>query len=224
MRFHPFPRLRGKVGMGVRVSKGSENFPKDVLSPSKDIVVPESEHRIPFPAEPGIALGIRVIAAVLSAVDLDNQAPFEAGEVRDVGPYRMLSTKAASVQLAAAQILPHALLGIGHATAQSPCQLLLGAVSQDSPPSRPSPASGGRGLPAVALIHHPCHNLKTPTTFLKPSKLLTGVGRLTGRPPTSSPDVRQPPHQTPPTSSPDIRQPPHPTPPSSSPGVAKYSV
>jgi len=59
-----------------------------------------------------------LLFCVLSAIQFDDQAGFQAGEVGDVWPHCMLSAKFVAMQLAGTQPSPQMLFGIGHLCAQ----------------------------------------------------------------------------------------------------------
>ena len=54
---------------------------------------------------------------MLSAIDLDDEALFEADEIDNVDPERMLAAKAIARELAFAQLTPEFALTVGHVTA-----------------------------------------------------------------------------------------------------------
>ena len=55
----------------------------------------------------------RIRVEVLTTVEFDNQASFNACEVSEVAVDRMLSTKLPTVELAISQVTPKLLFGIG---------------------------------------------------------------------------------------------------------------
>jgi len=59
-----------------------------------------------------------LLFCVLSAIQFDDQAGFQAGEVGDVWPYCMLAAKLVAMQLAGTQPSPQMLFSIGHLCAQ----------------------------------------------------------------------------------------------------------
>ena len=66
---------------------------------------------------------------MLPSIDLNDDASFQAGEIRNVRPQRMLSTETVSVQPASFQDLPELALGNRHLPAQLPRPFAFGAIA-----------------------------------------------------------------------------------------------
>ena len=92
--------------MGASGTKGFENCLDDILSPTEHVIVPEPQNTIAVVIEPCVAAGVGTIAAVATAVDLDDQAALDTSEVSYVRTHGMLPAKPTTVQLAAPQPLP----------------------------------------------------------------------------------------------------------------------
>jgi hypothetical protein len=122
----------------------AEDFSNDVISATKHIVVPKSQNSETAPKELFVAFPIDCVV-VPSAIDLNDQHAFQTGEISYIGSDGMLTPESTVCQLPAPEGLPKMLLSFGHASAQPPCKFPFFTVAQDSPPSQPSPASGGRG-------------------------------------------------------------------------------
>ena len=61
---------------------------------------------------------------MLTAIDLDDEAPFQADEIGDVAPDRMLAAEPGFIELSDPQRAPELTLRIAHALAQGPCALV----------------------------------------------------------------------------------------------------
>ena len=86
------------------------------LQISQHLVVPEPQHPVSVALEPQCSLRIRdtnVRLIVLPAIHLDNQPPFEADEVHDVGSNRLLPPEFQPVHPFAPQMGPQDSLCIG---------------------------------------------------------------------------------------------------------------
>ena len=83
--------------------------PKDHLEHAggilKKVVVPEPKNRPPKTIQVSSTPSICVVG-MLSAVSLDHQATFDAREVCDQAPDRLLPTKLESAELAIAEMTP----------------------------------------------------------------------------------------------------------------------
>ena len=79
---------------------------QNVIRALKHVVVPEMQHAVTFGAHPAIALCIVSGFKVLTAVHLNDQALFQAYEVRDVPANRLLSAKSSAFDLALTQAQP----------------------------------------------------------------------------------------------------------------------
>jgi hypothetical protein len=69
-------------------------------------------------------MGHLLIKAVLFTIELNNKLLFEADEIYDIVPKRMLSPKAMPTQWLAIDRLPENPLGIGLVSAQAPCTFI----------------------------------------------------------------------------------------------------
>src|SRR4051812_22752188 len=84
------------------------------------LIVPEAHHPIAMCLQPqGSSLVFGLTPIVLSAVDLDDQFLFEAGEVGDEVSDRHLPAKEVTADLSQADAEPEFLFGLGHLAAQA---------------------------------------------------------------------------------------------------------
>ncbi len=73
----------------------------------KHLVVPKAQYSIPLP--PKIIIALLVVGVpfrVLAAVQFDHQFSGHAGEIYDIGTYRLLTPELVTVQLFSAQVVP----------------------------------------------------------------------------------------------------------------------
>ena len=89
----------------------------------KYLIVPESQH-----AKPGLLQKDRTFSicfnvfSVLTAVQLDNESPFQTNEVEDVIPERVLTPEFAVAKLPSTKTTPEVSLGFGRRSAQPALQ------------------------------------------------------------------------------------------------------
>ncbi len=98
----------------VRAVQCFEDGIEDPRRPGDDVAVPEAKH--PKATSPEISITSQVVVRLLdmlAAVQLDDETGFKTGKVRDEGSYGMLTAKPEARQLAAAQVLPKQILGVG---------------------------------------------------------------------------------------------------------------
>ena len=105
-RLSPSPRLRGEGrGEGRFFEFGKERLenPVEVLN---DIVVPDTDHLITEDAQVTVALPVLRAFGVLTAVELDDQAPLAANEVDVVAIGGLLPDEFEAAELPAAYAHP----------------------------------------------------------------------------------------------------------------------
>ena len=87
--------IRAKRGSGGDVER-SQDCIQDAIAIGEDLVVPETKHAIAAPLKkprPGRVVGARICFAVLTSVELYDQASAFAGKVGDVGTDVCLSAE-----------------------------------------------------------------------------------------------------------------------------------
>ena len=73
---------------------------KNVVGPGKRVIIPEAHHTIAATLEPLSTSGVsRIVLAMLTAIDLDDERRLGTEEVDDVTPDGLLATKTESVDL-----------------------------------------------------------------------------------------------------------------------------
>lgn len=85
------------------------NFFQNVVHAPCNGLVPEPQHQITLPFDERVARGVarwRILAAVLGAVEFDDEHRLDAGEIRDERADRVLTTKAKPAELFEAQPRP----------------------------------------------------------------------------------------------------------------------
>ena len=127
--FCPFPRLRGKAGMGASLRKAMRNHAAHTLQVRHDFIIPEAQHLESFRFHEAVTMQVVLASVVLSTVHFDDQSDFQTGEIGNVRPHRMLAAKSVAVHLSCFKHLPEFSLGWGHVTAQLPCPVPLLPVS-----------------------------------------------------------------------------------------------
>jgi hypothetical protein len=73
------------------------------------IVIPESHHAITFRIQPARTVFVTAtidIVSMLRSIDLDDEAFFQTGEVRNIGSDRDLSSKVTSLYLKLSKMAP----------------------------------------------------------------------------------------------------------------------
>jgi len=125
---------------------------QDSLEILEDFVIPEAEDSETSRSQPAVALGVRLAFEMLTSVDLNEELPWQAGEIDDVGPDGDLPAELRS-QDSPAQLLPEEGLRVGQVAAEVSCvgdQIVHGAglcPSRRPPPNlplfQPPPAQGG---------------------------------------------------------------------------------
>lgn len=116
--FFPFPRMRGKVGMGAIRSDRAEDRLQHIICPEQYIVIPETHHLVTLRHEPGIALGVCSGFEMMATIYFDNQFGVHTSEIRNVDADWTLASKAHARYLMAAQVHPQAPFGVGHVPTQ----------------------------------------------------------------------------------------------------------
>ena len=114
----PFPRLRGKAGMGARRSERLQDRGNNALDIAKHVVVPEPHDAIAFLRQELAASAIRCRVCMLPAIDFNDEALLEADEIGHERADRVLAPKAVPVQLSLPEMAPKVPLGIGHVAAE----------------------------------------------------------------------------------------------------------
>ena len=110
------PCLRVRLETGIK--RLQDNFQTSVCL-LQHIMVPEAQHLKALLLQVAAApIIFCLLFCMLSAIQFDDQAGFQAGEVGDVWPYCMLSTKLVAMQLPGSQPSPQMLFSIGHLCAQ----------------------------------------------------------------------------------------------------------
>jgi hypothetical protein len=94
----------------VRGVQRSSDHLENAARVFKHVIVPEAKHSKPFAAEISIALPVRNALSMLSAVSLDDQRPFETGEINNVRRNDMLALEFERRHSAVAQHGPEASL------------------------------------------------------------------------------------------------------------------
>ena len=99
-----------------------QRFPNDFqhsFGVSQDLIVPKSDHPESPLRQESATLDIRRLSLHgLAAVEFDDQPPFEADEVHDLGRERILATKCMSYKAVVAEVLPEATFSVGLVPAQ----------------------------------------------------------------------------------------------------------
>jgi hypothetical protein len=87
----PFPRLRGKVGMGATFLQRANDVRDDIVDASQYFIIPVAPHAIPVLRQPLVACGIVGRIQMLTTVDFNYQSRRKANEIDDVRADRVLS-------------------------------------------------------------------------------------------------------------------------------------
>jgi hypothetical protein len=148
---------RGRSALAIRVrgslSKRGRNRFKNARHVAQHIVVPKSQDSVVVISKPFVTNRIMWTVRMLSAVDLNNQAPFATYEIDYVGTNRILPNKFVPVQPARAQLVPKCFLRFGGNAPQASGALSFDLISSShaaAPPHpdcfaiRPLPARGAR--------------------------------------------------------------------------------
>jgi hypothetical protein len=110
--------LGGGQGRGfLGIVQCAPNYFKHGIGVGKHIMIPEPNYAIAFGFKPCIAIGIVflvVFVVVLTAIDLNQQALLQAGEVNDMRTYRNLAAKLVTAKLLVLQLCPQSDFGFGH--------------------------------------------------------------------------------------------------------------
>jgi hypothetical protein len=107
-------------------------------------MVPESKHpESPF-GKPCIAIRIAGRFQMLATIDFHDQLTFQADEVDDIGPDRVLTSKTETFQLSHPQMTPESLLGVRHRRTQATGQCFFGVFTQGLAPILPFPRKRGK--------------------------------------------------------------------------------
>jgi len=118
----PFRAPEGRVGRGApcRAPEPAE-CPPVPPHPLQNLVIPIAQHpKAQALQHFGATLVIRTLLKMLPTIQLDDQPRFKANKVGDVSAQGHLPTEAKTRQLAAPQLLPQAVFGIGRRVAQCP--------------------------------------------------------------------------------------------------------
>ena len=106
--------MRGRAGQGL------QNHLKYAFHILQDIIVPETQGPVAHQLElKRPAFVINHLIAMLSAVQLHDQASVRTGEIGDVRADLVLATEFPALQTSVAQVVPKQLFGIGLASAES---------------------------------------------------------------------------------------------------------
>jgi hypothetical protein len=88
------------------------------------VVIPESDHSPTLSVQMRGSAAIRFACSnVLPSIKLDDETSLNAGEIREVWPNRMLSSKAVPSQPPAANMEPKPKLRVGHVLSQHTCAI-----------------------------------------------------------------------------------------------------
>jgi hypothetical protein len=117
------PRQRGEGRGEGLLPQLREQHLQDALGILEHVVVPDSDHPIPKGYQVLITLVIGCTPVVLSSIDLDDQAPFAAGEVGVIAANRLLPDELEAPELAISNSRPKEKFGPRQFTAQRPCAL-----------------------------------------------------------------------------------------------------
>ena len=139
-----------------------------IVEPQQHLVVPEPQDAESMPPEASVAPGVRAGKQVLAAVQFDHESRVQAGEVGDIGPDRMLASKAAAVEFPAAQVEPEAGFGLGHASAQVARERYTEGISHRAV----SPSM------AWAQASRVCHSRGSGESVWRASDPITGARRI----------------------------------------------
>lgn len=116
-------------------------------------VVPEAQDLEPSGCEVCRALPVpRLSAAMRVAIQFNHQSPTRTGEICDITPNRMLTTKLASQELAVSKQIPQQLFSLSLVLAQIARRLPDSGVTHDHPLTPPSPPRGEGELERIAPL------------------------------------------------------------------------
>ena len=88
-------------------------------------MVPKPQNPIPLPRQPRIAPRIPRIPVVLPTIGLDDQAMPQGREINDVGADGELAAELEAGETVGAEVVPEAVLGLGHGGAEVFCEAAL---------------------------------------------------------------------------------------------------
>jgi hypothetical protein len=139
--------VRGSVEFGF------QKF-KDAIEAIQNLVVPDPNDPVSQRAQKGIPFAIRRIVGVLSAINLDDEAPIATNEIGVIWADRLLSHEFAAAELSISKPPPQQQLGAGSA---SPKRAGTRRFLDTRSPRAPSPLTpalspqAGRGREAILL-------------------------------------------------------------------------
>jgi hypothetical protein len=141
----PFPRLRGKVGMGATFLQRANDVRDDIVDASQYFIIPVAPHAIPVLRQPLVACGIVGRIQMLTTVDFNYQSRRKANEIDDVRADRVLSAKL-HTELGQPEHTPQRTFGFGHVLAQLTGKRWPGAFTHVVSPHPSLPPHAGEGV------------------------------------------------------------------------------
>jgi len=107
----------------LRPNELGENVLQNDRRPLQDVIVPVACDSEPFSPEKGFSGCIAPRRCMLTAIDLNDGAPFEANEVENERLKGSLTAKFEPGQASIAQQSPHGGLGVGRLPTHFPCEI-----------------------------------------------------------------------------------------------------
>ena len=105
------------------------------------VIVPETQDPVAAASQVRRAQGVAAGLDMLAAVELDDQARLDAGEIDDVRAHRMLAAELASAQAPVAQVEPDRTFGVGHLPPEVASEVAFVSVAH---PCAPAGVSGNQ--------------------------------------------------------------------------------
>ncbi len=135
--FNPSPASVGEGGAQparagrVRGLQCLQNGIDHAIGIGQDLIIPESKHPPALTLQPCRPATVGLTIGMLSAIDLDDEAVGDAGEIEDEWTERMLPPELITFQTPSAQSRPQPTFGIGQGGSQL-ARLAIGHGGKDS--------------------------------------------------------------------------------------------
>jgi hypothetical protein len=115
--------------MGASLRKGLAYHRANTFQIRQDFIIPEAQHSEANTLHVPVSTPVLLAAVMLAPVDFNNNARFQASEIRDVRSQGMLTTEPMAVQPTCFQNLPKLPFGKGHFPAQLTRAVALGGIA-----------------------------------------------------------------------------------------------
>lgn len=122
----PSPLRREGWGEGPGLGQSLQNDLKHAFSVRQYFIVPETQHAVALFLELSCSrFVINQPIAMLSAVELHDQASVRTDKIDDIQPDLVLTAELPALQPAISQVMPEQLLGVCLADAQAACSVYI---------------------------------------------------------------------------------------------------